>query len=124
MEKSTRLINALSKRKQGLGCHMCARIPFSHRVELQALDGHCGPPVGVLRLEDRAEAALAQVVQVGQLLVGDDRQSAGQAADIHVARGALHGCHLREVTLRTRFVNLGDQNRLLNFNQREPALPS
>lgn len=61
-------------------------------VELQALDGHSGPPVGVLRLEHGAEAPPAQVVQVGELLVGDDGQGAGQAADVHTAdgRGRLH----------------------------------
>lgn len=51
-------------------------VPFSDRVELQALDGHGGSPVGMLRLEDGAEAPSAQVVQVRQLLVGDHRQSA------------------------------------------------
>lgn len=63
-------------------------VPFSHRVELQALDGHSCPPVGVLRLEHGAEAPPAQVVQVRQLLVRNHRQSARQAADVHTARGS------------------------------------
>lgn len=47
----------------------------------------------MLRLEHGAEAASAQVVQVGQLLVGDRCQGAGQTSDIHTARrrGRLHG---------------------------------
>lgn len=68
-------------------------VPFPDRtVEFQTLDGHGGPPVGVLRLEHGAEAPSAQVVQVGQLLVGDHRQGAGQAADIQTThgRGRLH----------------------------------
>lgn len=68
--------------------------PFSDRtVEFEALDGHGGPPVRVLRLEHGAEAPPAQVVQVGQLLVGDHRQGAGQTADVHTAhrRARLHG---------------------------------
>lgn len=68
------------------GCRRA--LPFSDgAVEFQALDGHGGPPVGVLRLEDGAEAPPAQVVQVRQLLVGDHRQVAGQAANVHAARG-------------------------------------
>lgn len=70
------------------------QVPFSNgTVELQALDGHRGPPVRVLRLEHGAEAPSAQVVQVRQLLVRDHRQGAGQAADVHTAhsRARLHG---------------------------------
>lgn len=69
------------------------RVPFSNRtVEFQALDGHSGPPVGMLCLEHGAEAPSAQVVQVCQLLVGDHRQGAGQIANVHTAhsRGRLH----------------------------------
>lgn len=69
------------------------QLPFSDgAVELQTLDGHRGPPVRVLSLKHGAEAAPAQVVQVGQLLVGDHRQVAGQVANVHTAhsRGRLH----------------------------------
>lgn len=69
-------------------------VPLSDRVQLQTLDGHRGPPFRVLRLEHGSEAPPAQVVQVGQLLVRDHRQGAGQAAYVHAARGRrrLHGC--------------------------------
>lgn len=63
------------------------RVPFSHGVELQTLDGHGGPPVRVLRLEHGAKPPSAQVVQVRQLLVRDHGQSARQAADVYAARG-------------------------------------
>lgn len=72
------------------------RLPFSNRtVEFQALDGHRGPPVGVLSLEHGAEAASAEVVQVCQLLVGDHRQGASQTANVHTAhtRGGLHSSY-------------------------------
>lgn len=66
-------------------------VPFYNwRVELQALDGHSGPPVGVLPLEHGAEAPSAQIVQVRQFILGDHRQGAGQAADIQTARSWLH----------------------------------
>lgn len=66
------------------------QVPFFNGiVEFQALDGHGGPPVGVLRLEHGAEAPPAQVVQVRQLLAGDHRQGAGQTADVHTAHSRV-----------------------------------